>query len=544
MQADELTEQNIELEMQKNMLDEASKLKSSFLSNMSHELRTPLNSVIALASVLNRRLRGTIPEEEYGYLDVIERNGKQLLALVNDILDLARIEAGKEEITISCFNIRELVGEVVAMIEPQAQENEIFLLNHVSGDLPSISSDISMCRHILQNIISNAVKFTQEGSVEISAALVSGSFQISITDTGIGMSADQLRYIFDEFRQADERTSRKYGGTGLGLAIAKKYAGLLQGSIGVDSMPGGGSTFTLKLPLMLESLATGKTLQSVELTGVSKPMGVTGTLTGQGKYILLVEDSEPAIIQMKDILAEQGYQVVVARNGQEALDKIEKALPDAMILDLMMPEVDGFQVLKAIRSVEKTTEIPVLILTAKHVTKEELSFLTGNHIFQLIQKGSIGKKELLAAVGNMVWTEREELPSLAEKPAGTPILGRPIILVVEDNMDNIRTVKALLTETCDIIEAIDGRGGIEQAKKHRPALILLDISLPVMDGFQVLKELRSEEALRHIPVIALTARAMTGDREGILACGFDGYVSKPIDDKLLEKTIRGLLHGD
>jgi len=216
MQADELTEQNMELEMQKNMLDEASKLKSSFMSNMSHELRTPLNSVIALTSVLNRRLRGTIPEEEYGYLDVIERNGKHLLALVNDILDLARIEAGKEEISTSRFNIRELVGEVVAMIEPQAQENKISLLNHVAGDLPSISSDISMCRHILQNIIGNAVKFTQEGSVEISAALVSGNFQISITDTGIGMSADQLRYIFDEFRQADERTSRKYGGTGLG----------------------------------------------------------------------------------------------------------------------------------------------------------------------------------------------------------------------------------------------------------------------------------------------------------------------------------------
>jgi len=309
-------------------------------------------------------------------------------------------------------------------------------------------------------------------------------------------------------------------------------------------MLGKGSTFTLKLPLTMESSATGKTLQSVELTGVSKSMRVTGPLTGQGKCILLVEDSEPAIIQMKDILAEQGYQVVVARNGQEALDKIEKALPDAMILDLMMPEVDGFQVLKAIRSVEKTAEIPVLILTAKHVTKDELSFLTGNHIFQLIQKGSIGKNELLAAVGNMVWKQREELPSLAEKPARTPILGRPIILVVEDNIDNITTVKALLNETCDIIVATDGRGGIEQAKKHSPALILLDISLPVMDGFQVLKELRSEEALRHIPVIALTARAMTGEREGILACGFDGYVSKPIDDKLLEKTIRGLLDGD
>ena len=541
MQADELSEQNIELEMQKKLLDKASQLKNSFLSNMSHELLTPLNSVIALASVLNRRLRGAIPEDEYGYLDVIERNGKHLLSLVNDILDISRIEAGKEEITISRFTIRKLVGEVVEMIEPQAQEKEIALLNHVSGYLPGISSDISMCRHILQNIISNAVKFTKEGSVEISAALVDTDFQISITDTGIGIAEDQLQYIFNEFRQADETTSRKYGGTGLGLAIAKKYAGLLRGSIAVRSELGEGSTFTLKLPLTFDPSATGEKAQSMEFRGVAKSMGVTAPSTGQGKCILLVEDSEPAIIQMKDILTEQGYQVLIARNGKEALENIEKVLPDAMILDLMLPEVDGFQVLKAIRSVEETGQIPVLILTAKHITKEELSFLKGNHIFQLIQKGSIGKTELLAAVRNMVWKQSEQQTPPAEKPARTPILGRPVILVVEDNVDNITTVKALLKETCDIIEATDGQAGIDQAKTHSPALILLDISLPVMDGFQVLKELRSEESLRHIPVIALTARAMTGDREEILAYGFDGYVSKPIDDKLLEKTIRGIL---
>jgi len=543
LQADELAEQNIELEMQKKLLDEASKLKSSFLSNMSHELRTPLNSVIALASVLNRRLRGAIPEEEYSYLDVIERNGKHLLALVNDILDLSRIEAGKEEIAISRFTMRELVNEVVAMIEPQAQEKEIALLNHISGDLPSINSDISMCRHILQNIISNAVKFTNEGSVEIFATLVAGDFQISITDTGVGIAADQLHYIFDEFRQVDETTSRKYGGTGLGLAIAKKYAGLLQGSITVQSMPGEGSTFTLKLPLKMDSSATNESTRSMEFVGTTRPM-LSASLTGQGKCILLVEDSEPAIVQMKDILTEQGYQVLVARNGKEALENIGNVLPDAMILDLMMPEVDGFQVLRAIRSIEKTVEIPVLILTAKHVTKQELSFLTGNHIFQLIQKGSIGKIELLAAVSNMVWKQREEQTLPTEKRARSGICGRPVILVVEDNVDNITTVKALLNGTYDIIEATDGQVGIDQAKAHSPALILLDISLPVMDGFQVLRELRREESLRHIPVIALTARAMIGDREEILAHGFDGYVSKPIDDKLLEKAMRGLLDAE
>lgn len=544
VQADELVEQNMELGMQKNLLDEASKLKSSFLSNMSHELRTPLNSVIALASVLHRRLSGVIPEDEYGYIGVIERNGKHLLSLVNDILDLARIEAGKEEITISRFAVQELVDEVVEIIEPQAQEKGIALLNQVSDNLPSINSDRHLCRHIIQNLISNAVKFTKEGSVKISAVLVNTSIQIFITDTGIGISEENLHYIFDEFRQADETTSRKYGGTGLGLTIAKKYTGMLEGDITVESLPGEGSTFTLELPLTMGNVAADRKAQSLEFCRVAKAIGVASLSSGQGKCILLVEDSEPAIIQMKDILIEQGYQVLIARNGKEAIENIERILPDAMILDLMMPGVDGFQVLKAIRDVEETAEIPVLILTAKHVTKQELSFLEGNHIFQLIQKGSIGKTELLATVENMIWSSKEQQKSVIEKPARTQKTGRPVILVVEDNVDNIITVKALLKENADIIEATDGRKGIEQAKIHRPALILLDISLPIMDGFQVLQELKREETLQDIPVIALTARAMTGDREKILAYGFDGYVSKPIDDKLLEKTIKEILYAE
>lgn len=537
MQAVELTEQNIELEMQKQLLDEVSKLKSSFLSNMSHELRTPLNSVIALTSVLNRRLRGIIPEDEYGYLDVIERNGKHLLSLVNDILDLARIEAGKEEIIMSCFTIQELVGEVVEMIDSQAQMKEIILQNNISSDLPRVYSDMSMCRHIIQNMISNAVKFTQEGSVEISAVLVENVMQISITDTGIGIAAEQLHYIFDEFRQADETTARKYGGTGLGLAIAKKYATLLGGSITVESMLGKGSTFTLQLPLTVA--VQGEVSKSMELRTMSRPAAVSG----QGKRILLVEDSEPAIIQMKDILMEQGYEISIARNGKEALESIEKNIPAAMILDLMMPEVDGFQVLKAIRKIGKTAEIPVLILTAKHVTKEELSFLTGNHIFQLIQKGSIGKTELLEAVSHMVWGQGEQHVTIPPKTIKNPVSDRPIILVVEDNIDNITTVKALLAENYEVIAATDGPMGIEQAKLYPPALILLDISLPGMDGFQVLKELRKAEEDFYIPIIALTARAMSGDREEILASGFNGYISKPIDGKLLEKTIRRVLYA-
>ncbi|HEY5473818.1 MAG TPA: ATP-binding protein, partial [Candidatus Limnocylindrales bacterium] len=218
VQADELAEQNTELEMQKRQLGEANRLKSAFLSNMSHELRTPLSSVIALTGVLNRRLANTIPAEEHGYLEVIERNGKNLLALINDILDLSRIEAGREDISVSRFFACDLASEIVAMIEPQAREKNIALLNQVSGDLPCISSDLAKCRHILQNLVGNAVKFTEQGQVTIAARQMGNEIDVAVTDSGIGIAADQLPHVFDEFRQADDSTSRKYGGTGLGLA--------------------------------------------------------------------------------------------------------------------------------------------------------------------------------------------------------------------------------------------------------------------------------------------------------------------------------------
>ena len=238
MQSAELTEQNTELEMQKKQLSEASELKTNFLSNMSHELRTPLNSVIALSGVLNRRLAAKIPDEEYSYLEVIERNGKHLLSLINDILDISRIESGREEIEISRFNVNGLVTDVINLILPQAQQKNIELRQTAPGSDVFMTTDFDKFHHILQNLISNAVKFTDEGRVEVSAVKTGDTVSVSVADTGIGISANHLPHIFDEFRQADGSTSRRYGGTGLGLAIAKKYANLLGGNVTVKSSPG------------------------------------------------------------------------------------------------------------------------------------------------------------------------------------------------------------------------------------------------------------------------------------------------------------------
>jgi len=537
----ELSEQNRELEIQKQRLDEASKLKTAFLSNMSHELRTPLNSVIALSGVLSRRMAGKLPEEEYGYLSVIERNGKTLLALINDILDIARVESGHEEIEITRFSADSLVADEVAMIGPQAARKNIGLRLLPNENAVFIESDLDKCGHVVRNILGNAVKFTETGVVEAAVRTSGAVVEIAVTDTGIGISPEYIPHIFDEFRQADGSTSRRFGGTGLGLAIAKKYAVMLGGDISVTSAPGKGSTFTLKLPL---SAPVGKTFPTAPAAAPAPAHSKVSIKTdGAGATILLVDDSEPSIVQMRDILEEHGYRIDVARGGKEAIDRIETIVPDAIILDLMMPGVDGFDVLKSVREAKRTAHVPVLVLTAKHITKEELRFLTRNNVRQLIQKGDVNRDDLLGAVAAMMPRPSAETAEAFVKQKPRAIEGKPVVLVVEDNPDNMLTMKALLAEHYSVIEAADGPTGVELARSRKPHLILMDVGLPGKDGVEAFKAIRSGRETAHIPVIAVTASALVSDRETILAHGFDAYVAKPIDAAELFACIRGVLYG-
>ncbi|MFZ4548705.1 MAG: response regulator, partial [Bacteroidales bacterium] len=499
--------------------------------------------VIALSGVLNRRLAKQIPEEEYSYLEVIERNGKLLLTLINDILDISRIEAGREEIEITTFNINNLIAETISLVYPQAKEKNVELFQNESDMDLNISSDADKIRHILQNLIGNAVKFTDKGSIKASATKMENGITISVSDTGIGIDNAHLPHIFDEFRQADGSTSRRFGGSGLGLAIAKKYANLLGGTITVDSAIGEGSVFTLILPLRYatENRILEQTVPTKHLHKL-KPVSGKFKSVPAVKTILLVEDSDPAIIQMKDILHESGYTVLAAHNGSEALEIIENTIPDAMILDLMMPGMDGFQVLKTIREAERTANIPVLILTAKHITKDDLSTLKRNNVHQLIQKGDVNRSDLLHAVAEMVAPKTTQ-PEIVQRQLQN-IEGNPIVLVVEDNPDNMITVKAMLAGNFTVIEAFNGNEGVAMAKKHKPNLVLMDIALPEMDGIEAFKIIRNDAQLLHIPIIALTASAMTSDREIILAYGFDAYIAKPIDDKIFFSTINSVLYGN
>ena len=351
-----------------------------------------------------------------------------------------------------------------------------------------------------------------------------------------------LPYIFNEFRQADVGTSRKFGGTGLGLAIAKKYANLLGGTISVKSAPGKWSEFKLSLPL--HYAAENRVTEAVTLTRFkpeNRPIPHQLISGSFDKTILLVDDSEPAIIEIKDILIETGYKLLFANSGKEALRIIAQTMPDGIILDLLMPGIDGFEVLRIIREQERTAHIPVLILTAKHITKEELLFLKQNHIHQLIQKGNVNSNELISAVDSMVFPEITTAKDSPEKLHPIPV--KPLVLVVEDNPDNMTTAKAILAGNYTVIEASDGIEAVEMARKHKPDLILMDIDLPKMDGIAAFKIIRQDAALQHIPVIALTASAMLADRETILGHGMEAYIPKPIDEKIFFKTIKSVLYG-
>ena len=538
-QSAELLSQNSELEMQKKQLNEANRMKTIFLSNMSHELRTPLNSVIALSGVLTRRLKNIIPEEEHSYLEVIERNGKHLLDLINDILDLSRIESGKEELEITRFNLANSINEIISILEPQIQQRKNKLL--FTGDKKNISvtSDERMIRHILQNLIGNAVKFTEKGKIRIHAEQDNDFIKIMVSDTGIGISAKDLPHIFDEFRQADSSTSRKYGGTGLGLAIAKKYTSFIGGSISVESEPEKGSAFTLTIPVNPSNNAAFD--QEVKPTHKLTQKDNIPVKNNGKKTILLIEDSEPAIIQIKDILEDFNYELIVANNGELALEILQNITPDGIILDLMMPVIDGFEVLGKIRENESTIAIPVLILTAKHITKEELNFLRHNKIYQLIRKGDIRRNELLQIVASMI------NPAIFENTVHSPVKNEPgeiaSILIVEDNPDNMLTIKAILSGKFRVYEAFDGETAIKMAKEHIPNLIIMDIQLPGMNGIEAFRIIRNDSGLMHIPIIALTASAMTSDRETILAHGFDAYLTKPVEERDIFDAINKILYG-
>ncbi|MFO7886302.1 MAG: response regulator, partial [Desulfobacteraceae bacterium] len=571
-QSEELKQQNFELDIQKNQVEAANRMKTEFLSNMSHELRTPLNSVMALSRVLLMYSADKLSEEETGYLEIIERNGKNLLTLINDILDMSKIEAGKLELTPAPFSMAATIETIIERLDPIAREKDIKLEVTLPTDLPLIESDETRVTQIIQNIVNNGIKFTEQGHVHVRAKHDDTHIYLDISDTGIGIASEDLTRIFEEFIQVDGSSARHHEGSGLGLAIAYKCAKILGGALTVQSTPGKGSTFSLTLPVKwTETFPASEALDLKPFSdNIAAPDNqhepdnqenrVREKKTRNKARILLVEDNDAAVIQVKTILENNGYTVDVANGGRQALEYVKTTIPDGIVLDLMMPEVDGFEVLENIRSTPATREIPVLILTARDLTRNDLNRLSANKIQQLIFKGEVDPDGLLFKIGLMLQAKlssgpetlnklpenspKETLPdpssSEIEGPPDTSLREHPVkaetILVVEDHPDNMKTIKAILQNRYTLHEAFDGKTGIEMVWTVQPDLVLLDMLLPEMDGFAVVRQIKQDNRTAHIPVIAMTAQAMKGDRENILQAGCDDYMSKPVNpQEVIEK---------
>ncbi|MBF0108859.1 MAG: response regulator [Magnetococcales bacterium] len=520
-QTDELRQQARELELKQGQVEKADRLKSEFLSNMSHELRTPLNSVLTLSQLMIRKGVGKNPGKEREYLEVIERNGRQLLNLINDILDLSKIESGQMELTLGDMSPAETIDRVVETVRPLAEAKGLTLTVH-AAPVPPIHGDEDKIRQILLNLLSNAIKFTTTGGVEIGLGQDGNQLFFWVRDSGPGIAGEHLESIFNAFTQVDGSASRHHEGTGLGLTISRRLTDLIGGTLRVQSSPGNGATFTLTLPL-----DSGKERVGIQ-NQISPPPPPQ-----QPPRTLVVDDNEIARLQIRSVLEETGHEVIETSGGMEALKAVEEGrVPDLVILDLMMPGMDGFQVVHHLRTQKRTAELPILILTAKELNPEERKLLRHHRVTELIQKGRLNRDQLRLCIGNLLTVPAAEAPPV---PAASPPRPTdPPILIVEDKPDNLLALTALLDDLGHrYITAGNGREAIDKTRTHKPGLVLMDMQLPVMNGFDATRSIKADPMLRNIPVIAVTASAMKGDQERMLAAGCDDYISKPIDMRRL-----------
>jgi signal transduction histidine kinase/CheY-like chemotaxis protein len=363
----ELAALRAELEDKSRRSEEADRLKSLFIANMSHEIRTPLNSVLALSQLLRDGVAGPLTAEQRRYLEVIERNGQNLLRLIHDILDLSRIEAGHLEMDLQSLELGPQIAEVIAALGPLAMAKELDLIARVGGDVPRVRADADRLRQILTNLVGNAIKFTESGMVQVTAEARGAEVAIHVTDTGVGIpEADQAK-IFQEFFQVDQTLARRQGGTGLGLAIASRLARLMGGQISVSSVVGSGSRFTLTLPrISAEEAAALAARPAAAGVGSRTPTAPFQVDEHQPRpSVLLVEDNEDNLFTLRQVLARLPIEIVTATSGRQAIARCRTAMPDLAILDVQMPGMSGLQATGAIRALPGGAALPIVALTAQ-----------------------------------------------------------------------------------------------------------------------------------------------------------------------------------
>jgi len=510
----------------------ANRAKSEFLATMSHELRTPLNSIIGFSDLMLGGSVGDMADMQKKFLGNISTSGKHLLSLINNVLDLSKIEAGKMELNYELFGIYATIDEVKQLVSPLADKKALKMEYSKDESLEKIYADRIRFKQILFNLTSNAIKFTpQGGKITISAIKVQNKAQFSVKDTGIGISEENKRKLFQPFTQLDSTTTRKYEGTGLGLSLVKRFVEMHKGKIWAESEMGKGTTFIFELPLEPDSNAKVTTKVETLPDQVSTESAVDAPepkksipnamelspSKGYGTLILVVEDDDPSRELLEVTLTHEGYRVASAKNGKEALELAEKMKPFAITLDIMMPGMSGWDVLKELKEKNDTKKIPVIITTM--LEERELGIVWGavDHLIKPIKK-----EVLLSAL------ERSK-----EKIIRSPLR----VLVVDDEKNAVELITAMLNaEGFDTLSAYGGKEAIDIALEKQPDIVILDLMMPDISGFDVIKILKSKPETIDIPIIICTAKDLDSSDMSSLNDNVSSIVQKGMftKEKLIE----------
>ena len=481
----------------------ANEAKSQFLAKMSHELRTPLNAIIGYSEMIEEE-SAELGHDAYGPdLQKIQAAGRHLLSLINNILDLSKVEAGKMELYYETFSVRDIIDEVASTVAPLVEKNGNTLDVRCEDDVASMTCDVTKLRQTLFNLLSNACKFTKQGTISLvvsSDTDDSGVWtQFSVADTGIGMTPEQLRKVFDAFAQADSSTTRDFGGTGLGLAITQSFCRMLHGDVTVTSTPGEGSEFVIRLPTVPPAD------EAVTEIGADEDRRVDAAAREDAKLVLVVDDDPAARDLLRRYLGRGGFRVETAADGEEALRLARELSPDAITLDVLMPQMDGWAVLSALKEDPDLDSIPVSMLSI--VDDRRIGF-------------SLGASEFLTKP-----IDRDKLVEVLARLCADA--AEPHILVVEDDEPTRELIHRMLRGRDWVIdEAENGVKGLERMAEATPNLVLLDLMMPEMDGFEFLSRMRANESWRQIPVVVVTAKTLTIEDRARLN---DGYVEQLIE---------------